>query len=185
MSNSIVDDMIRDMTAYTEEVKENAHRIAKNIRNRDMVQKLTDLSPVRNYSTHTQVVSEIIVHRNKEYRNIDGRYMNTGGDEYSALSGLKIAKKAIHKEKGEQYQPGYFKKGWVKHDLHSRDRYKTIYGVRNKNIPTVVHLLNYDHELITHNKHRGVVHGTGFVDNVSDEAMQKFDSEFTAWLESN
>lgn len=141
------------------DVNKKAAKAARTVQN-DMLAKITAATPVRHYSTHTQVVSEIILHRN----------VNNP--------------KAVKKVKAAEYQPGYLKSGWKKGTLKTkRAGVEKIYDVYNEHNPTVPHLLNFDHDLYSHGNFVGVVHGTGFMDKISDEAQAQLNAELSTFLE--
>lgn len=124
--DELADRIIRDMTQYSDEVVKKSKEAAKAVRNQ-MKPMLEERSPIRKYSTNTQVIKRIIVHRGEN------------------------VPKAVHQIKEEKYQPGYFKKGWAYGNIRLRDG-REIYGVRNRNMPTVTHLLNFGHALFAHTK---------------------------------
>lgn len=146
-----------DMLAYTEDVLQKADRAAKDIQ-RQMLPMAESASPVRRYSTHTQVVSNITVHRKPP-----------------------TVLRAVHQKAADKYQPGYFKSGWAKGTIKIDGG--RLYGVRNKHMPTVTHLLNFDHDLVVHGVRSGSVNGTGFVDAVQEWAEQEFDSRLSEFLD--
>ena len=161
MSNVSAGEIYKSMVTYTQEVRAKAEQAAKEIQ-KEMKAKLLngETTPKRAYPTKahdTGVVMEIT-------RN---RIGNTP---------------AVHTKKKDSCQPGMMRKGWVVKDLKIKDN-SIIYGVRNKNMPTVVHLVNFDHELITHGAVRGTVHGTGFVDEVSEWGRNELDRELDEFLE--
>ena len=115
-------------------------------------------SPVRHYSTHTQTVSRIIVHRGPS------------------------VPKAVKQVKEEKYQPGYFRQGWAYGNIKLKNG-REIYGVRNRAMPTVTHLLNFNHNLITHGKFRGEVQGTGFVEEAQNWGIRELERRLSEFLE--
>ena len=60
--DELAERVIRDMSQYSNEVVERSRAVAKTVRN-EMKPKLEAVSPIRHYSTNTQVVKRIIVHR--------------------------------------------------------------------------------------------------------------------------
>ncbi len=62
MADTLGDQIYKDIIAYTNDVVRKADKSAKEIQ-RQMVPMATGASPVRQYSTHTQEVSNITVHR--------------------------------------------------------------------------------------------------------------------------
>lgn len=149
--------LMRDMGQYTEETVEKAQTAAKEVRSL-MKPKLEAVSPVRKYSTNTQVVKKIIVHRSPS------------------------VPKAVKEVKADKYQPGYFKQGWAYGLIRTKDG-REIYGVRNKNMPTVVHLLNFGHDLFTHGRLRGKVSGSELVDDVQSWGEQELERRLSEFLE--
>lgn len=149
--------VIRDMSQYSDETVQRAREAAKDVR-KEMKPRLEAVSPVRHYSTNTQVVSRIIVHRSNS------------------------VPRAVKQVKEARYQPGYFKTGWAYGNIRLRDG-REIYGVRNKNMPTVTHFLNFDHSLFTHGRAAGTVKGTGFVDDVQNWGISELDRRLSEFLE--
>lgn len=149
--------VIRDMSQYSREVVEKAQQTAKAVRN-EMKPKLEETSPVRHYSTNTQVVKRIIVHRSPS------------------------VPKAVKQVKEPKYQPGYFKQGWAYGNIRLRNG-REIYGVRNRNMPTVTHLINFDHALFVHRQLAGKVEGSGFVDEVQNWGVRELERRLSEFLE--
>ena len=79
-------------------------------------------------------------------------------------------------------QPGAMKSSWVTATLKNTDT-RYVIGVRNKARPHVVHLVNFGHDMYTHNyRIVGRVQGKPFVDEVQERAMQRLDTEITRIL---
>lgn len=154
--DELAEKLIRDMSQYTDDVVKKSEKAAKAVRNQ-MKPMVEEKSPVRAYSTHTQVVKRIIVHR---------------------VPGVTSAVKQVKEDK---YQPGYFKQGWDYGKIKLKNG-REIYGVRNKNMPTVTHLLNFDRNLITHGQFRRIVKGTGFVDEVQDWGTRELERRLSEFL---
>ena len=155
--DELAERVIRDMSQYSNEVVERSRAVAKTVRN-EMKPKLEAVSPTRHYSTNTQVVKRIIVHRSPN------------------------VPRAIKQVKEEKYQPGYFKQGWAYGNIRLRDG-REIYGVRNRNMPTVTHLLNFDHALCSHKKLVGKVEGTSLVDDVQNWGARERERRLSEFLE--
>lgn len=155
--DELAERVIRDMSQYSDEVVKKSREAAKAVRNQ-MKPMVENKSPVRHYSTHTQTVSRIIVHRGPG------------------------VPKAVKQVKEEKYQPGYFKRGWAYGNIRLRDG-REIYGVRNRNMPTVTHLLNFDHALFAHRKLVGKVEGTSLVDDVQDWGARELERRLSEFLE--
>ena len=155
--DELAERVIRDMSQYSNEVVERSRAVARAVRN-EMKPKLEAVSPIRHYSTNTQVVKRIIVHRSPN------------------------VPRAIKQVKEEKYQPGYFKKGWAYGNIRLRDG-REIYGVRNRNMPTVTHLLNFDHALFAHKKLVGKVEGTSLVDDVQNWGARELERRLSEFLE--
>lgn len=155
--DELAERLIRDMSQYTDEVVKKSKDAALAVRNQ-MKPMVEERSPVRVYSTNTQVVKRIIVHR---------------------VPGVTAA---VRQVKESKYQPGYFKQGWAYGNIKLKNG-REIYGVRNKAMPTVTHLLNFDHNLLTHGKYRGVVEGTSFVDEVQNWGVRELERRLSEFLE--
>lgn len=155
--DELAERVIRDMSQYSDEVVKKSREAAKAVRNQ-MKPMVENKSPVRRYSTHTQTVSRIIVHRSPG------------------------VPKAVKQVKEEKYQPGYFKQGWAYGNIKLKNG-REIYGVRNRAMPTVTHLLNFNHNLITHGKFRGEVPGTGFVEEAQNWGIRELERRLSEFLE--
>lgn len=145
------DAILQDIEKWSGEKQKEINNAAKNIRNQ-MRRKLEDITPVQDYPHNNGVVKRIVVRRRG-----------------------KIP--AIKENASADRQPGAMKGGWVNATLKNKQgRY--IIGVRNVALPTVVHLVNFDHDVYSHKKFTGVVyHGTGFVDKVSEWGQEQLDRE--------
>ncbi len=157
MADTLGDQIYKDILAYTNDVVRKADKAAKEIQ-RQMVPMATNASPVRQYSTHTQEVSNITVHRSPP-----------------------AVRRAVHRKAPEKFQPGYFRSGWTVGTIAIANG--KLYGVRNKHMPTVTHLINFDHDLVVHGIRNGVVHGSGFVDAVQEWAERELDKRLSEFLE--
>ncbi|MCC8042419.1 MAG: hypothetical protein LIO69_02710 [Oscillospiraceae bacterium] len=158
MAKSITEQIFDGIVSYNNNTVQAAAAAARRIQ-REMLAEVTAVSPVRKYPTpehDTGVVKEITVHRNPP-----------------------AVPKAVHTEKAAYYQPGYFKAGWASKTNTYKDSGAKRYFVYNKNMPTVTHLLNFDHVLVTHGALRGVVHGSRFLDDVQEKAMNEFENELS------
>lgn len=156
--DELAERVIRDMTQYSEEVKKKSREAAKAVRDQ-MKPMVESKSPIRKYSTHTQTVKKIMVYRSPPE-----------------------VPRAIKRVKENKYQPGYFKQGWT-YGTITMKKGREIYGVRNKNMPTVTHLLNFNHNLLTHGKFRGEVQGTGFVDEVQNWGARELERRLSEFLD--
>lgn len=150
-------EITRDMEKWTRENVGEVETAAKKIQHQ-MKRKLDEVSPVRDYPYNNGTVMKIIVFRSKNN------------------------KKAI--KKPAEHQPGTFKKtGWLNVKLKENFRapngsVRFIYAVRKKDFPTMVHLLNFDHDLIAHGKRTGVVvHGSSFVSDVQKWGVNELDKK--------
>lgn len=157
MADTLGEQIFRDIVSYTNEVKNKSHKTAAEIQ-KAMIPRITAASPIRHYSTHTQEVKRIVVHRHPP-----------------------TIPKATKQVKEDKYQPGYFKKGWVKGNIKTKTG--KLYGVRNENMPTVVHLVNFGHDLISHGVGVGIVQGSFIVDKVEAWAEKELDAKLSEFLE--
>ena len=153
VAKTLGEQIYSDILNYTNGVKKNSESIVKDIQ-KQMVKKAEEASPTRQYPA---VVRKITVHRSK------------------------AAPKAIKEIRPDRFQPGYFKQGWTTGTIKTKSG--RLYGACNKNMPTVTHLLNFDHNLITHGQHWGVVHGSHFVDKVEEWGEKELDGRLSEFLE--
>ncbi|WP_432651529.1 hypothetical protein [Huintestinicola sp.] len=155
MAKPLSEQIFNDILKYTNDVKKKAHSAALDIE-KQMVKMAENASPVREYP---KVVKRITVRRSPG------------------------SPKAVKVIQPERYQPGYFKKGWVTGTIKTKSG--RLYAARNKNMPTVTHLLNFDHKLITHRVCRGVVYGTHFVEKIQDWGERELDRRLSEFLEND
>lgn len=141
-------DILTSILEYSESLVDEAHDIANDIQEK-MLEKIVNVTPVRKYSTHTQVVSRIIVHRSEP--NVP---------------------KAIRERKDSKYQPGTTRQSWKRlttNNLGSNvysllqssigsnirspgAKTRTVYAVRNTTRWSIIHLINFTHDTVAHNK---------------------------------
>lgn len=161
MGDSHIGDAIsQDISKWTGEKEKQVQTAARKIRN-DMRTELEKVTPVRNYPYNNGVVRRIVVRR---------------------IGSGKKAQKAIRENAPDAYQPGAMRAGWINATLKNKDgRY--VIGVRNKTVPMLIHLVNFDHDLVTHGKRKGVVHGIRFVTKVQDEGQKKLGEEIQKILD--
>lgn len=151
--------ILRDMGQYTDEVVSRSRQEAIAVRNA-MKPMLEAASPIRHYSTNTQTVRRIVVHRNPP-----------------------SVPKAVKEIKAAKYQPGYFKVGWNYGNIKA-GRNREIYGVKNKNMPTVVHLVNFTHDIVAHGmRYINAAHGSNLVDNVQNWGARELERRLSEFLE--
>lgn len=153
VAKTLGEQIYSDILNYTSGVKKSAEFIAEDIQ-KQMVKKAEEASPKREYPS---VVRRITVHRSKN---------------------VPKAKKEI---KADYFQPGYFRKGWTTGSIKTKNG--KIYGARNRNMPTVTHLLNFEHNIIAHGEYKGVVPETKFVDNVQEWGEKELDRRLSEFLE--
>ncbi len=153
MGKTLGEQIYSDILKYTSEVRLKASSAACDIQ-KQMVKMAEERSPVREYP---KVVRRITVHRSAN------------------------APKAVKQVKEGRYQPGYFKKGWTSGTVKTKSG--RIYGARNRNMPTVTHLLNFDHILIAHGRAAGTVYGSGFLDDVQDWGEKELDRRLSEFLD--
>ena len=153
----IGDAILQDIQKWSGEKQEEINSAARKIRNQ-MKSKLEETTPVQDYPYNNGVVMQITVHRH--------------GDTPAV------------KEPAPAYrQPGAMAKGWTNATLKNKSG-RFVIGVRNKNLPTVVHLVNFDHDVFSHKRFTGTVyHGTGFVDKVQDWGQEELDKEIKQILD--
>lgn len=89
---------------------------------------------------------------------------------------------------------GHLKDGWVKGNIKVRDKDAMLYGVRSKNKPTVVHLVNFPHRIIAleyrgasgspllYRAEKGMTKGNPFVDEVQDEGIRELDERLRRYF---
>lgn len=95
---------------------------------------------------------------------------------------------------GKGDRNGHLKDGWVKGDIRLKSGAGTLYGVRSKNKPTVVHLVNFPHRIIAleyrgasgspllYRAEKGMTKGNPFVDEVQDEGVRELDERLRRYF---
>ena len=153
----IGDAILQDVQKWSGAKQNEINSAARKIRNQ-MKAKLDETTPVQDYPYNNGVVMRIVVHRRK---NIP----------------------AVKEVASADRQPGAMKSGWANATLKNAEgRY--VIGVRNKTLPTVVHLVNFDHDVFSHKRFTGTVyHGSGFVDKVQDWGQEELDKEIKKILD--
>ncbi len=145
----LCDAILGDIKKWTGEKQKEIEKSARKIQNQ-IKQKLEETTPVENYPYNNGVKMEIVVQRRKKIKAIKA-----------------------HAER----QPGLMKSGWTKATLKNKDK-KYVIGVRNKAVPSLVHLVNFDHRVVAHKKDTGVMyHGSHFVDKVQEWGQKEFEKE--------
>ena len=145
------DAILQDISKWSGEKQEKITEAAKKIRN-EMKSELRKVTPVRDYPHNNGVVMRIIVHRGGQVR------------------------KAKKEKAPDNRQPGSMRSGWANVNLKNKSG-QTVFAVRNKNNPYIVHLVNSGHKLKSHNKSAGFVQGNRFVDKVQKNGQDKLDAE--------
>ncbi len=154
-SAEIGNEITRDIEKWTTENVKKIETEAKKIQ-KQMKKKLEEATPIRNYPYNGGTVMKIVVSRRKNAKAI--------------------------KEPAE-HQPGTFKKtGWssvtLKEKFARNNSVQFTYGVRKKVFPTLVHLLNFDHDVVAHGERTGVVvHGSRFVSDVQEWGRKELEKK--------
>ncbi len=143
---------------WTQEKEKKIENAAKTIQTR-MLNELPIVTPVRRYPYNGGIVRHITANR---VGNTSARRENTPANE----------------------QPGAMKAGWIKATVTlGVDGRKRVYAVRNKNLPSVVHLINFKRDHYSHGKITGEIPGNDFVTNVQKKAQEDLDKEITRIME--
>lgn len=158
------DDILTSILDYSTAIIDESHDIANDIQ-KQMLTKIQQVTPVRKYSTNTQVVKRIIVHRSPP-----------------------AVPKAIRQEKAAKYQPGVTRESWkrlttnnlganvhsilqsnIGSNIRSDHKTRTIYAVRNTTRWSIIHLINFDHDTVAHKiKYIESSKGSNFVTEVQE-----------------
>lgn len=78
---------------------------------------------------------------------------------------------------------GHMRDGWVKGTIQLKDSGGTLYGVRNKLKPFMVHLVNFPHRIVVHGVDTGrYTEGNDFVDRVQDWGVNELDRRLRDYL---
>lgn len=143
---------------WTQEKEKKIENAAKKIQTK-MLNELPIVTPVRHYPYNGGVVRHITANR---VGNAPAKRENAPDNE----------------------QPGAMKAGWVKATVTLGGiSGKRIYAVRNKNQPSVVHLINFDRNHYSHGKITGKIPGNNFVTTVQENAQKELDREITRIME--
>lgn len=149
----------RDLRRYSYTIDQEIRQAMRDIQ-KEMVTDITAITPIRHYPWNNGIKRRIIT-----------RYETETGQ-----------KRTVRENAPENDQPGSMRKGWIKATLDDTTE-KLVIGVRNKTRAPAIHLVNFGHDMYTHN-HRivGYVQGNGFVDRVENDARQKLDAEINQIL---
>ncbi|MCM1524128.1 MAG: hypothetical protein NC120_06680 [Ruminococcus sp.] len=124
-----------------------------------MRDELINISPVRHYPHNGGIVRHITANR----------------------IGNIPAKRQIAPE---YEQPGTLRSSWIKSTVSlSFSSGKMVYAVRNKNLPSVIHLLNFERDHYSHGKMTGELYGSYFVTSVQERAQEALDIEIAEIME--
>ncbi len=178
---SMGDDLLKSILTYTQSLSKEAHQAAKDVQ-KQMLAMVESKTPIRQYSTHTQNVQRITVHRSKN------------------------VPKAVHCPKAAKYQPGVTKASWkyltsstlfrsssdpqallwsrVGSTLPTDKEPRIVYAVRNTTRWSIIHLINFDHDTVAHdNRYLNSSKGSGFVTSVQDWGIEELDKKLSKFLE--
>ncbi len=88
----------------------------------------------------------------------------------------------------------HMKDGWIKGTIKLRDQRGTLYGVRNKTKPSVVHLVNFPHRItaieyqgsasspLLYRADKGMTKGDPFVVRVQDKGVEELDRRLNEYF---
>lgn len=142
--------MLDEISQYFGDCTDKLKKAAKYYQTQ-MLKEIKEQSPVKKGGT----VNRIIVHRSAQVPH------------------------AVRVVAGKEKQPGYFKQGWKRITWDHGDDIFGV-GVRNKNMPMVVHLLNFDHDIVAHGwRKRNAYKGTGFISDI----QRKYQDELSDKIE--
>lgn len=177
---SMGDDLLKSILTYTQSLSSEAHVAAKEIQ-AEMKERIEIATPIRNYSTHTQVVSKIVAHRNPP-----------------------TVLRAVKQVKNDKYQPGTTKKSWkylttnnlfggtsralrqsrIGATLSTDTSPRTIYAIRNTTRWSIIHLLNATHDTVSHKvRYIESSKGSGFVTKVQEWGQAELDKRLSKIIE--
>lgn len=160
MANSSTDEaLIEHYIRWNREKEQKIENAAKELQGQ-MLRELPGVTPVRHYPHNGGVVRHITANR----------------------AGNSPAKR---EDAPEYDQPGAMRAGWVKATVTLGRNGNRVYAVRNKALPSVVHLLNFKRDHYSHGKITGELPGNNFVTNVQEKAQQELDRKITRIMEEN
>lgn len=156
MADKTLGEQLTDsLTRYTTDKEKEIHKAALSIQ-KEMLSEVISRSPVQDYDHNGGVRRRIVVRR----------------------MGKTPAKWGSW---GDRFSPGKFHAGWVKSTLSPKSKKEKIYAVRNKAVPNLTHLVNFEHLHYAHGKNTGEINGNEhdpkFVTNVQDKGIEKFGKE--------
>lgn len=157
---SIAEELDKDLRAYSEQIKSDCDRIAKEVQAK-MLAEIPSRTPVGDYGTHDNKKNRI------------------------------------------NESVGHLRDGWAKGDIVLRNSGGKLYGVRSKNKPQLVHLVNFPHKIVAMaygDNSRGtatfrhvatdlyrtdtgkMTKGDPFVDEVQDEGAEELERRLSEYF---
>lgn len=152
-----MDALIEHYLRWSEEKEKKIENAAKVLQTK-MLNELPAVTPVRHYPHNGGIVKHITANR----------------------SGNSPAQREVAPD---YEQPGAMKAGWVKATVKLGKNGNRVYAVRNKNLPSVVQLLNFKRDHYSHGKITGELPGNNFVTTVQENAQKELDREITRIME--
>lgn len=179
-ATQMTDDILTSILDYSQAIVDESHDIAKDIQ-KQMLNKIIERTPVRDYSTHTQEVSRIIVHRHDP-----------------------DVPMAIREIKADKYQPGTTRDSWqrlttyvlggaefsIKHSrvgftTREKSQTRTIYAIRNVTRWSIIHLLNFNHDTVAHGvRYLESTEGSNFVTDVQNWGKKELDRRLKEYFDA-
>lgn len=180
LATQMTDDILTSILDYSQAIVDESHDIANDIQ-KQMLNKITRITPVRDYSTHTQEVSRIIVHRHEP-----------------------DVPMAVRERKADKYQPGTTKDSWrrlttsslgkaeysiahsrVGYTTREKSQTRTIYAIRNVTRWSIIHLLNFKHDTVAHEvRYLESAKGSNFVTDVQNWGRQELDRRLKEYFDA-
>lgn len=148
--------LMDSLTRYTTEKEKEINKAALSIQ-KEMLSEVTEASPVLDYQHSGGVRRKLVVRR-----------MGKTPAKWGSWD--------------DRFSPGKLRAGWIKTNLKPKKKVKQkIYAVRNKDVPTLVHLVNFKHDHFAHGHYINEINGNRnnpeFVTKVQNEGIEKFGKE--------
>lgn len=153
-----MDTLIEHYTLWSRDKTQRLENEAKQLQNK-MAAELPPQTPVQKYNSRSGVVNHITVNR-------------VGNNP------------AVRVTAPDYEQPGAMRQGWQKATVKLGKNGQKVYAVRNKALPTIVHLINFDRDFFSHGQIKKRLSGSFFVTNIQDTAAEELKEKIRQIMES-
>lgn len=97
--------------------------------------------------------------------------------QLEAIRSDREMEQAVYPNRKHATEPGTMRKNWANATLSKMVKDTKIKAVRNKAMPTVVHLVNFNHMIKAHGRIVGEYTGSGFVSDVQEWGVKELEKK--------